>query len=180
MDKNLKVATFKDELNYIKNEEIKMTVIKVLENVPDYFFDIPASSTGKYHPSFSLGDGGLVRHTKIAVRIAYDLFTIVERFNTIEKDCIIASLILHDCCKSGFEKSNYTKHEHPILACKLIDSVIENQYTNLIKSGIASHMGKWNTNIYSEEILPKPSNAYEKFIHTCDYLASRKFFDMFN
>ena len=47
-----------------------MTLIELL---PNYFFEVPASSTGKYHPEFALGDGGLIRHTKVAVRIAYEL-----------------------------------------------------------------------------------------------------------
>lgn len=173
------INVFNEEINYIKNPTIRNAVVEVLKNVPSYFFEIPASSTGKYHPSFSLGKGGLVRHTKMAVRIAYDMFTIVPQFTDLERDCIIASLILHDTCKSGMEHSRYTKHEHPLLACELIDSVIKNEYTDLIKRGIASHMGQWNANNYSSVVLPKPTDKYERFIHMCDYLASRKFFDMF-
>lgn len=180
MNKFERISTFKDELNYINSKQIRSIVEDVLEVVPEYFFKIPSSSTGKYHPSFSLGEGGLVRHTKIAVRIAYDMFTIVPQFTQEERDCIIASLILHDCCKSGMEYSSYTKHEHPILACQLIDSIVKNKYTDQIKRGIASHMGQWNTNKYSDEILPKPTDKYERFVHMCDYLASRKFYDMFN
>lgn len=173
------IQVLNNEIGYIKNEVVRDTVINVLNQAPSYFFSIPASSTGKYHPSFSLGDGGLVRHTKMAVRIAYDMFTIVPQFTDIERDCIIASLILHDVCKSGKNHSGYTKHEHPILACELIDSVVSNEYTELIKRGIASHMGQWNTNNYSNVVLPRPTDKYERFVHMCDYLASRKFFDMF-
>lgn len=179
MNGNKELSLLNEEINYIKNETIRNTVIEVLRHVPSYFFEIPASSTGKYHPSFSLGEGGLIRHTRMAVKIACDLFTIVNSFTQVERDCIIASLILHDCCKSGMEHSRYTKHEHPILACNLIDEVVKNEYTELIKSGIASHMGSWNSSKYSNILLPTPTNKYEKFIHTCDYLASRKFFDMF-
>lgn len=39
---------------------------------------------------------------------------------------------------------------------------------------IASHMGQWNVNLYSKTILPKPKTATQKFVHLCDYLASRK------
>ena len=44
-----------------------------------------------------------------------------------------------------------------------------------ISDVISSHMGEWNTNQYSKVILPKPETKYQKFIHLCDYLASRKF-----
>lgn len=35
-------------------------------------------------------------------------------------------------------------------------------------------MGQWNVNLYSKTILPKPKTATQKFVHLCDYLASRK------
>ena len=44
---------------------------------------------------------------------------------------------------------------------------------------IASHMGKWNTGYKSKtEILPKPKTELQKFVHTCDYLASRRYLDV--
>ena len=40
-------------------------------------------------------------------------------------------------------------------------------------------MGPWNTDyLTKEEILPKPKNKYQNFVHMCDYLASRKFLDI--
>ena len=67
---------FKKELSYIKNKNIKDSCETMIGLLPDYFFQIPASSTGKYHPKFTLGDGGLVRHVKVAVLIAKDLLTL--------------------------------------------------------------------------------------------------------
>lgn len=44
---------------------------------------------------------------------------------------------------------------------------------------IASHMGQWNTDYKSgKEILPKPSSPLQKFVHQCDYLASRKYLEV--
>ena len=63
---------FKKELNYINNSRIKKSLIIMINKLPDYFFEVPASSTGKYHPKFALGEGGLVRHTKVAVRLAHE------------------------------------------------------------------------------------------------------------
>ena len=45
---------FEEELQIIKNEEVRNLVIEVLKNVKDDFYHAPASSTGKYHPSYSL------------------------------------------------------------------------------------------------------------------------------
>jgi 23S rRNA maturation-related 3'-5' exoribonuclease YhaM len=180
------IKTFLTEINFIKNKRYAKNLEILLSLVPSYFYEVPASSTGKYHPSFSLGEGGLVRHTKVAVRIAHELLnndTVGYKFNNDEKDLIIISLIMHDTLKSGLEKEKYTRFDHPILAAKLIkDNKDKLDFTNeeleIITSSISSHMGQWNTDNYSSAILPLPKNKYARFVHMCDYLASRKFLDV--
>ncbi len=111
-----KIECLKKELNYIKNEKYRKNAEILINLLPDYFFEVPASSTGKYHPNFALGQGGLVRHTKVAVRIAYDLLnnpTIGDIFKDEEKDLMLTGLILHDGLKSGLQKSQYTLFDHP-------------------------------------------------------------------
>jgi 23S rRNA maturation-related 3'-5' exoribonuclease YhaM len=164
------------ELTLIQDNTIKKFVDRFLnEKVPDYFFKVPASSTGKYHPAYTLGEGGLLRHTRGAVRIAYELFSIIT-FTQIEKDIILASLILHDSFKKGIIEEKYTKHEHPEIAANEIDKFqgLEEGIKNQISNAIRSHMGKWNTNKYSNVTLKTPNNRIQKFVHLCDYLASRK------
>lgn len=197
MNKEEKVKAFEKELSYIKNEEIKHFVSVILENVPDYFFSIPASSTGKYHPKYALGEGGLLRHTRAAVRIAVELFNMHDEndeFTIEEKDIIIASLILHDSVKNGFNESvKFTDAKHPIYATKLIESVVktderfdtikdrffEAQATRQLMGCIGSHMGKWTKDYKTKaEILIKPRTKMEKFVHLADYLASRKCLEM--
>ena len=48
---------FTEELNYIEEARIREAAKVLLDNLPDYFYKIPASSTGKYHPDFARGDG---------------------------------------------------------------------------------------------------------------------------
>ena len=68
------IKHFERELNLIVNEELRMAVKAYLEEeTPDYFWTDGASSSGKYHPSFSQGVGGLVRHTKAVVMFAEEL-----------------------------------------------------------------------------------------------------------
>ena len=64
---------FDKELSYIKDENIRKSLIELLKILPDYWYEVPASSTGKYHPEYALGDGGLLRHSKAAMRIGYEL-----------------------------------------------------------------------------------------------------------
>lgn len=182
-----RIDIFKKEINYVKDSNRRRDLKTLIELLPEYFFEVPASSTGKYHPSFALGDGGLVRHTKVAVRMAVELLNnncVGMKFNEKDRDLIIMALVLHDGVKSGMVKSKYTKAEHPLLVSKLImenkDKLsLEIDDIRKMCSMIESHMGEWNTDPYTkEEILPVPKTAEQRFVHMCDYLASRKFLDV--
>ena len=118
-----KADQFKTELGYIKNEIVEEDCRTMIELLPDYFFEVAASSTGKYHPSYSLGKGGLLRHTKAAVRIAYELLqdsSIGNKYTDIEKDIMLMGILLHDGVKHGIPKEEYTRFDHPILMANYI------------------------------------------------------------
>ena len=83
-----KKEIFYDEINYIKDENLRKSLGELIELLPDYFFREPAASTGKYHPSYAQGEGGLLRHTKAAVRIGYELLSdlsIGKKYTSREK-----------------------------------------------------------------------------------------------
>lgn len=182
-----KVEYFKKELEYIKNPEYFDDVKVLISLLPDYFFEVAASSTGKYHPKFSLGEGGLLRHTKVAVRLAYELLNdecIGNKYTSREKDLMLIALCLHDGVKHGIPKEEYTRADHPLLVSKLIrenqDKLkMSDDDIKFICSVIETHMGPWNQHPYTkEEILPIPKDKYQNFVHMCDYLASRRFLDI--
>lgn len=172
---------FNKEYSYIKSDSKKNDLKYLVSNLPDYFFEISAASTGKYHPQFANCEHGLVKHTKVAVRIAYELFNnpALNNFNQNEKDIIIMALVLHDGFKSGKTHEKYTRFDHPLIVCDFIrenkDKVsLNDEEIRLLTSVISSHMGNWNKDINGVEILPKPLDKYQRFVHMCDYLASRK------
>ena len=177
-----KVNYFDKEYTYIKDFEIREDLKQLVDKLPDYFFDVPASSTGKYHPKFAAADHGLVKHTKVAVRIAYELLSNpgLNNFTNREKDLIILSLILHDGLKSGKIKEKYTRVDHPLLVCEFIkeNSKLPSEDIELVTRMISSHMGIWNTDYNGNEVLPKPKDKYQRFVHMCDFLASKKFLDV--
>lgn len=182
-----KVNVFKTELGYIRDEKYRKDAEFLITKLPDYFFEIPASSTGKYHPSFAASKSGLVKHTKVAVRIAHELLeneTVGGKFSLREKDLIIIALILHDGLKSGLEKNKYTQFDHPLLVSKYIMEQKESLLMDVddirfVCSSIESHMGQWNYDSYAQkEVLPKPVNASQRFVHMCDFLSSKKFLDV--
>lgn len=121
----------------------------------------------------------MVRHTKAAVGIAVELFdTNLFNYSDRQKDIIIASLILHDGCKSGLEHNQYTVTEHPLIVAELLknnNTILDENTLNIILNNIKTHMGRWNQDYKTKkEVLPLPTTGMQRFVHMCDYLASRK------
>jgi hypothetical protein len=181
---------FKKQLGYIQNPTIRLLVEDILREVPEYFFHIPTSSIGKYHPAYALGEGGLVRHVQAAAGIAMDLFEMSpEEFSPEDKDCIVAALILHDCMKNGTGVDPHTKTDHPLLMATLVREFNLDNHVNWnfethstvnpiigkIANLISTHMGRWVTDSYTKQVvLTPPETAMQKRVHLCDYLASRR------
>lgn len=186
LSKEEKVQSFQSEIDCIKNDVIREIAAKMIsELIPDYFWEVAASSTGKYHPSYALGEGGLYRHTLAAVRIAIGMFPLTS-YTDNEKDKIILALIMHDSFKHGAEYSKYTKAEHPVIAAKYIKTYCEMylpecyaaDFGESIAQLVITHMGQWNTDWKTKkEIMPKPATSMQRYVHMCDYLASRKYLE---
>ena len=173
---------FLDELDYIKDEELQEALLNIINLLPEYFFHEAASSTGKYHPEYALGEGGLVRHSKAAMRIGYELLndpSIGDKYTAHEKDLMLMSLLVHDGLKRGLNEEKYTRFDHPIIMGEYIvekkDEIgISSEDAEFMNDVIKTHMGPWTTDYNGEEVLEKPKTKYQTFVHMCDYLASRK------
>ena len=177
-----KQEIFKQEISYVKDSDVKESLCTMIDTIPDYFFHIPASSTGKYHPSYATGDGGLLRHTKVVVRMAKELFGIYK-FSSHTKDLIIMACLLHDTIKKGFTEEQYTRFDHPLLAAENLrnhekELKISKEDIEFVSGCIESHMGRFNTSEYSDVVLPIPGTPEQKFVHMCDYLGARKVIDI--
>lgn len=181
-----KVSCFRKELSYIKDVRMLDNAKRLIELLPDYFFSVAASSTGKYHPQFAQGEAGLLRHTKAAVRLAYELTNnqcIGKAFNDKEKDLILIALIMHDGCKHGLIETKYTVADHPLIVARLIREnkdklTLTDEELELLCSMIETHMGEFNKDYKGHTLMPLPNNRYQNFVHMCDYLASKKFLDI--
>ena len=105
------------------------------------------------------------------------------QFKEEEKDVILMALLLHDGLKHGEPKERYVRFDHPLLICHMIEShaedltLTENEIKAIVNM-ISSHMGPWNKDYDGNEVLPVPSNRYQRFVHMCDFLASRKFLEV--
>ena len=130
--------------------------------------------------------GGLVRHTKVAVRIAYEMLqdeSIGYMFTSDQKDLVLLALLLHDGCKSGLVKAEYTVVNHPLIVADLIrknasKTEFKEDEIELLCSMIETHMGPYNKDYKGNVVLPVPQNKYQRFVHMCDLLASKKFLNV--
>jgi len=182
---------FDDVLETFENDDIKKFAEMCIMSAPDYWNHVPASSTGKYHPSYSLGEGGLVRHTIAVVRFLNHMFgveSVSDQFTSRERDLLRVAAITHDMQKSGtqgdYEISKYTKFDHPLRIAKIIRGFkgnvdLSNDEIELIAHCVESHMGAFNTDKrYPDVTLPKPTDKYQIILHLADFLASRKDIEM--
>ena len=175
----------KPVLDTFENDDIKEFAVVLLDNLPEYVWHVGASSTGKYHPQYSLGEGGLMRHQMAVVRFL-NFFFELEQYNSKltsrEMDLVRLAGLVHDGRKSGsqtdYEKNKYTKFDHPIQMADVIRSYdgqyLDHDELEMMADAISRHMGAWNVDKKSTVVLPKPNDKFSRMLHVSDYLASRK------
>lgn len=157
---------FKEELELIKTDSIRNFVTEFLAiHTPNNFESKAASSSGKYHPTECNSHGGLILHTKYAVRSLLILLE-AEEFSQRMTDICIAATILHDLFKYGVNgEFEHTIPNHG----QLLADFIGNNYTGYNELRIAelirTHMGKWTEDY--------PIDQYQLIVHRADMIASR-------
>lgn len=177
MNSSERIELFQRELSYILDPNVKEFTKMLLEEADEYFFTVPASSSGKYHPDFARGNGGLVRHTKAVAYFLNELLRPSIEFETIsrhEADLLICAAIAHDIKKQGNGSEGHTVKEHPYLAAEFAKRIwnehgkklISDDDVDFIYAAIHSHMGPWSE--------PKPKTKAQMLVFYADYIASRK------
>lgn len=173
---------FEREINLIKNEDFKPFMREFLDNyVPKYFWEIGASASGKFHPIFSQGVGGLVRHTKAVVMFAEELLRMSTYMYMKDdyKDYVIMACICHDVAKYGCmdecDKKEFANHgkNASILVNRAWFDYFGIDAPEYLLSAIRSHMGQWTTD--KED---RPFTNIDRCVHMADYMASRSFIDI--
>lgn len=168
------------ELDQISNNQIKTFTEHVLKEAPAYFWVVPSSSGGKYHPPQSNGEGGLVRHTKAAVYFAAKLCDV---FNVSEsvKDCVLSACILHDIVKYGEPKQAYTTKNHDYEGALFVKKHgeafgLDTNVLTCITSCIAWHMGRWTdmTGRSVPKAFPGGYDPAQMITHLADVISAQK------
>lgn len=167
----------------LKSPFLREFVLGFLDTeVPDYFAEVPASSSGKYHPAESLGYGGLCRHTIAVAKVVMELGRVsFFKFTAFDKELLIAAALLHDSFKQGSPCEGHTIKQHPRVAVdhllaygkKISDEQTDPhkkesaiRISRQIASLVLTHMGEWGNNGIN--------NNAQLVLHLADLVASRK------
>lgn len=175
ISKEDRLKFFVNELDEIKDKKKREFAEDLIANADEYFFTIAASTSGKYHPQFDLGDGGLVRHTRCVA-----FFALCEAesrcFSDEDRDLIIISALAHDMKKLGDGRGKHTVPDHPKWAAEYVweryeaTKLLTKKEAMKVQAAVYAHMGKWG----AEDGMPMPNNEFEKSLQSADYIASRK------
>lgn len=186
---------FKNELASIVDDHIRCFVTGAFDMLcPSYFWTIPASQRG-HHPQVCQGEGGLVRHTKLAVRFGYSFMEMWPPSHQIKiattQDEVVAALLLHDMFKRGAvedETVTFGSHQaavarHGIYCAMRLQwlweddadwrSIIPTDCAQRIMAAVRDHMGHWTAGIIFEPREMNCEDVVRYTTHLADYAASR-------
>jgi len=164
-----------NEVNLISSPAIRNYVLECIRRTPEYFWAVPSSSSGKYHPQDENTKGGTVLHTRRAVRIAEDL---CRMYNVIgeDRDCVIAATIMHDFCKNGYPRDmRYTVSGHGSLWINIgqtkenYKGFKDSKMAMTIGRLIACHMGRFDIPFLAGATI------LDTIVQTADYISSREY-----
>ena len=152
------------------------------EKCGDWFWKSGASSSGKYHPQFTKGEGGLVRHTKAVAWVCEELLRMSSYayMRAEYKDYARVACLLHDTRKYGSgdteDKDCYKEHGRlaaDAVAAAWLSFFDQGEAPELLLMAIRSHMGQW-----VEDRDDRPFTNIDRLVHMADYIASRPFWDI--
>ena len=187
MTRDVKIAVFRPLLDKFETEEMRLYCEDMIEQIPDYIFEMPSSTSGKYHNATQCLPHGQIYHIIMFAEIMNYRLALKgnqEKFKSpTQRDAMRCTPIFHDALKCGTSGSTFSVHDHPMLAGQWVrEAKVEHDIDERVKDAIARmcerHSGEWTSSKKSKIVLPEPENAMELFVHECDYLSSRNNIDM--
>ena len=130
----------------IDPEPLARCVTSLLASASSRFWTDPASSTGKYHPDYDNGFGGLVRHTVVVAAMAVDGCRRYGREDL--RHVVVAAALCHDLWKNGASWGKYTVRSHGPIASEKVSEKISSfpeiaRELDLVSYAVAWHYGIW-------------------------------------
>ncbi|WP_268899194.1 HDIG domain-containing metalloprotein [Haloarcula salinisoli] len=147
----------------IEDEHIQHCTLQATAQAPDYFWKVPASTSGFHHP-ICRGERGLWAHTLMVCTAVERLVDSYEARFDINPDHARAAAILHDQRKNGDREnpSDTSVSDHDL---RMASFAKEYGLPDPVSEAIAEHMGAWYDG-------PEPSSPLSELVHNADMMAS--------
>ncbi len=162
-------ALYNQELRLLQNKEKQEKTLNLLaSSVNEKMKNVPASSTGKYHPPFAQGEGGLLRHSKAVAQAAYGLAGMLNVPG--DKDRFVIAGLMHDMWKLGPDGNyEHTDPKHGSLAAEALRKAGLTDEADLA----GPHMGNFAKGQYKN--AEKITKFDQRLLNNADWLMSRTY-----
>lgn len=166
---------FAQELAWIGNKAMRQFATEYVDLFPPYFEYKPASSTGKYHPTWGNGEGGLRRHTRAVMFWVHELADTYE-LTALEHDALLVAAVAHDAVKYGLPEKKFTDPCHDAVGAMFFSRFAKGKdlpHYKDIYLAIAEHMGQWG-HYPTRRHFPEDFSRLSQLLHVADMCGSRK------
>lgn len=150
-------------LERIEDDSIRKWTRQFSANAPDYFWEVPASTSGYHHP-ICRKERGLWVHTLMVFTAVERLVDSYEARFGVDPDHARAAALLHDQRKNGTpeDPSSSAVSDHDLRMAAYIRSW---GGPEPVAEAVESHMGAWYDG-------PEPDSPLGELIHNADMMAS--------
>lgn len=150
-------------LNLIDDEMLRHMTAQVSAQAPEYFWTVPASTSGFHHP-ICRQKHGLWAHTLMVVTAVERLADSWEARFDVNPDHARAAAILHDQRKNGppDDPAEGSVSDHDLRMAEVVRDV---GLPDPVSDAVAAHMGAWYDG-------PEPQSPLAELVHNADMMAS--------
>jgi hypothetical protein len=167
MDTAYYKMTYLSHVMNFHDEDLRKLGMDLIVVLPNYFWELPASSSGHHHPVDERGQHGLVIHSFRVARAGLCLTESrkLQKYNDIMKFCGL----FHDGGRYGFDEfpERHTIPEHPEMMAEFVKEHSTVRADSVMKAinCIRTHSGLWGK-------YP-PQCEFEWMFHDADNVASK-------
>ena len=156
-------------LDLIDDDDLRREVASITADAPDYFWEVPASTSGYHHP-LCRGERGLWIHTLMLSTVIERLSDSYVELSLLDRediDSAHAAAILHDQLKNGdpSDPSESSVSNHDMLMCDRIYLSDCETFIGDVAWAVETHMGPW----YDGN---EPNGPLSMLVHIADMIAS--------
>jgi len=181
------LKVFEPELAKIKSEEMRALTKKILvDDCTDYILKCSTASSGKYHPDWSNGEGGLIRHTKAVCKATETILKQMPKYDGEDWDVPYIAAILHDMAKYTENNQQWSHQDHPIRMADKVRQHIVYYNTPLaltevdkrwcrVVDCIECHMSRWFKDNKGQRLGTLPSSHESWIVAHADMIMAQKF-----